>query len=127
MYQDVVDAFQDKHGGSARRAYTHVSAGTEEARAVFKGKVMAIQLQPGRKKMVYIQHGNYITVYKNLKAVAVKSGQTIKTKQQIGTIHTDAITGKTILEFALFKNTAFQNPENWISQGEQIVASAGGK
>jgi hypothetical protein len=36
MYQDVVDAFQDKHGGSARRAYTHVSAGTEEARAVFK-------------------------------------------------------------------------------------------
>ncbi len=98
-----------------------------KARAVFKGKVLAIQLQPGRKKMVYIQHGNYISVYKNLKTVLVKSGQSIKTKQQIGTIHTDAITGKTILEFALFKNTAIQNPENWISRGEQIVASAGGK
>lgn len=98
-----------------------------KARAVFKGKVLAIQLQPGRKKMVYIQHGNYISVYKNLKNVLVKSGQAIKTKQQIGTIHTDAITGKTVLEFALFKNTSIQNPENWITQGDHIVASAGGK
>ncbi|NNC71198.1 MAG: peptidoglycan DD-metalloendopeptidase family protein [Flavobacteriaceae bacterium] len=96
-----------------------------KARSVFKGKVLAIQLQPGRKKMVYIQHGNYISVYKNLKSVLVKSGQAIKTKQQIGTIHTDAVTGKTILEFALFKNTSIQNPENWISQGGSIVASAG--
>lgn len=96
-----------------------------KARAIFKGKVLAIQLQPGRKKMVLIQHGNYITVYKNLKAVKVKRGQAINTKQEIGTIHTDAVTGKTILEFGLFKNASIQNPENWIVQGQNIVASAG--
>lgn len=96
-----------------------------KARSVFKGKVLAIQLQPGRKKMVLIQHGNYISVYKNLKNVSVKRGQIISTKQEIGTIHTDAVTGKTILEFGLFKNASIQNPENWITQGENIVASAG--
>ena len=96
-----------------------------KARSIFKGKVLAIQLQPGRKKMVLIQHGNYITVYKNLKSVSVKRGQSINTKEEIGIIHTDAVTGKTILEFGLFKNASIQNPENWIVQGEQIVASAG--
>lgn len=96
-----------------------------KARSVFKGKVLAIQLQPGRKKMVLIQHGNYISVYKNLKNVTVKSGQAISTKQEIGTIHTDAITGKTVLEFALWKNNSVQNPEPWISQGQNIIASAG--
>lgn len=96
-----------------------------KARSIFKGKVLAIQLQPGRKKMVLIQHGNYISVYKNLKVVTVQKGQAVTTKQEIGTIHTDAVTGKTILEFGLFKNASIQNPEIWITQGSNIVASAG--
>jgi len=87
-----------------------------KARAIFKGKVLSIQLQPGRKKMVLIQHGNYISAYKNLDNVLVKRGQSIDTKQAIGTIHTDATTGKTILAFSLFKNTTLQNPETWISR-----------
>ncbi len=95
-----------------------------KARSIFKGKVLAIQLQPGRKKMVLVQHGNYISVYKNLKNVSVKAGQSVSTKQEIGTIHTDAITGKTILEFSLFKNTQVQNPETWISNGNNIIALA---
>jgi len=88
-----------------------------EARSIFKGKVLSIQLQPGRKKMVLIQHGNYISAYKNLDNVSVKRGQSVDTKQAIGTIHTDATTGKTILAFSLFKNTTLQNPESWISKG----------
>lgn len=97
-----------------------------KARSVFKGKVMSILLQPGRKKMVLVQHGNYISVYKNLSNVVVKRGQNIETKQEIGTIHTDVITGKTILEFGLFKNTVKQDPEPWISKGVTF-ALAGGK
>lgn len=94
-----------------------VHIATEErakARAVFNGKVLSIQLQPGRKKMVLIQHGNYITAYKNLDNVIVKKGQKIVTKQEIGTIHTDAVTGKTVLAFSLFKETNIQNPEQWV-------------
>lgn len=87
-----------------------------KARAIFNGKVLSIQLLPGRKKMVLVQHGNYISVYKNLDNVLVKKGQNISTKQEIGTIHTDAVTGKTILAFSLFKETQIQNPEAWIGK-----------
>ena len=74
--------------------------------------------------MVLIQHGNYISAYKNLDNVLVKRGQIINTKQEIGIIHTDAATGKTVLAFSLFKNTVLQNPETWISKGA-ILALAG--
>jgi len=95
-----------------------------KARSIFKGKILSIQLQPGRKKTVLIQHGNYISAYKNLDNVLVKRGQSIETKQEIGTIHTDTTTGKTVLAFSLFKNTVLQNPESWISK-VRILALAG--
>jgi len=94
-----------------------VYVATEEkamARSIFDGTVLSIQLLPGRKKMVLVQHGNYISAYKNLDNVLVKKGQKISTKQEIGTIHTDATTGKTILAFSLFKETNIQNPEQWV-------------
>lgn len=95
-----------------------------KARSIFKGKVLSIQLQPGRKKMVLIQHGNYISAYKNLDNVLVKRGQSVDTKQAIGIIHTDATTGKTILAFSLFKNTTLQNPESWISRGRSFTLAS---
>lgn len=84
------------------------------ARSVFDGKVLNVQMLTGNKKAVLIQHGNYITVYKDLERVFVKKGQRVKTKQEIGTIFTDKITGKTILGFLLTKNTRTQNPAYWI-------------
>ncbi|MCB0474655.1 MAG: peptidoglycan DD-metalloendopeptidase family protein [Flavobacteriaceae bacterium] len=88
-----------------------------KARSIFDGKVLQVLLMPGtNQKMVLVQHGNYISAYKNLDDVNVKLGQTIHTKQDIGTIHTDAITGKTILAFSLFKETQIQNPELWIAK-----------
>ncbi len=84
------------------------------ARAVFKGKVLAIQLIPGGQKVVLIQHGNYISVYKNLDTVIVSKGQTVETKQNIGSVHTDSNTGKTILAFLLFKEVKTVNPALWL-------------
>ena len=85
-----------------------------KARAVFEGKVLAVQVMSGNKKAVLLQHGNYITVYKNLENVVVNPGENVKTKQILGTIFTDKITGKTILGFLLSKNTKTENPANWI-------------
>lgn len=85
-----------------------------KARAVFNGTVLAVQVMSGNKKAVLIQHGNYITVYKNLEKVLVRSGQKVTTKQEIGTIFTDKVTGKTILSFVLSKNSTTENPKNWI-------------
>lgn len=85
-----------------------------KARAVFDGTVLAVQVTSGNKKAVLIQHGNYITVYKNLENTFVKSGDNVKTKQEIGTIFTDKITGKTILGFEFWNNTHKENPRPWI-------------
>ena len=68
----------------------------------------------GNKKAVLIQHGNYISVYKNLENVNVSTGDKLKTKEVIGTIFTDKVTGKTILGFVLSKNTTTENPASWI-------------
>ena len=84
------------------------------ARAVFDGAVLAVQIMSGNKKAVLIQHGNYITVYKNLENVRVSKGDKVSTKQEIGTIFTDKITGRTILGFVLSNNTKTENPKSWI-------------
>jgi len=84
------------------------------ARVIFDGKVLAIQVLPGNQKAVLVQHGNYISVYKNLDNVMVQKGDLVKTKQEIGRIHTDVTTGKTILAFVLFKEIHRQNPEEWV-------------
>ncbi len=85
-----------------------------KARVIFNGKVLAIQVLPGKKKAVLVQHGNYISVYKNLDNVTVRKGEQVTTKQEIGKIHTDKTTGKTILAFVLFKEIHRENPEEWV-------------
>jgi len=87
----------------------------QKARAVFKGKVMAIQKNPQNGILsVLIQHGNYITVYANLKSVLVSKGEEVKIKQNIGTVQTDKVTGKTILKFQIWQNDVKMNPSLWI-------------
>lgn len=89
---------------------------TEEgskARAVFEGTVLAIQSVSGQFA-VYIQHGNYISIYNNIEQVYVKKGDKIQTKQDIGLIHTDRVTDKTILKFQMWKDTQRENPTSWI-------------
>jgi septal ring factor EnvC (AmiA/AmiB activator) len=88
-----------------------------KARAVFKGKVMAVMVDKKTKlKTVLLQHGNFFTAYKNLKEIFVKKGEQVKIKQELGVIHTDKTTGKTKLIFALLKNTIPQNPANWLKK-----------
>ena len=83
--------------------------------AVFEGKVLQIQLIPGGNNTVFIKHGNYLTIYGNLKEVYVKPGEKVKTKQVIGKIATDTY-GKTELKFRIYKNTSKLNPELWLQR-----------
>jgi septal ring factor EnvC (AmiA/AmiB activator) len=86
-----------------------------KARAVFDGKVMDIHKNPQNGSLaIMIQHGNYITVYANLESTLVSKGDKVKTKQSLGNIHTDRVTGKTILKFQIWKDVQKQNPSNWV-------------
>lgn len=85
-----------------------------KARAIFAGKVMEIQQLKGANKAIYIQHGNYITVYNNLTNIQVKKGDNVTTKQELGSIFTHPSSGKTILKFLIYKNTSRMNPADWV-------------
>ena len=86
------------------------------ARSVFEGIVLNILQYKGSNPIVLIQHGNYITSYKNLSKVYVKKGGRVTAKQAIGQIFTNKDTGKTVLQFSIFQNTTPQNPALWLYQ-----------
>ncbi|MEM6514881.1 MAG: peptidoglycan DD-metalloendopeptidase family protein [Bacteroidota bacterium] len=84
-----------------------------KVRAVFEGEVLAVMGKKYTNPTVLVQHGNYITAYKNLAKVYVKKGDKINTKQNIGEVFTDA-NGNSVLFFSLHKNNKTQNPAYWI-------------
>ena len=85
-----------------------------KARAVFSGEVMQIQHIKGANQAIYIRHGDYITIYRNLATVSVKKGDKVSAKQEIGTIFINPTTGKTTLKFYIYKNADKMNPADWI-------------
>jgi septal ring factor EnvC (AmiA/AmiB activator) len=85
-----------------------------QARAVFNGTVLEVQQLKGANKAVYVQHGDFISVYNNLATVSVKKGQNVSTKQALGTIFTNPSNQKTVLKFLIYQNTNRLNPEDWI-------------
>lgn len=84
------------------------------ARCIFDGEVSAIFQYNGLTN-VLVRHGSYISVYCNLSGVSVKKGSKLKTRDTIGTVHTDS-DGNAILHFQLRKETEKLNPETWISK-----------
>lgn len=88
----------------------------EEARSVFDGVVsQVIDISSGKKALI-IRHGEYLSVYSNLKNVFVQKGQDVKTKQSVGVISTDSGEGKTELHFEIWKGKALQNPAYWLAK-----------
>jgi septal ring factor EnvC (AmiA/AmiB activator) len=86
-----------------------------DARAVFGGTVSTVFVVPGYNNSVIVRHGNYLTVYSNLKDVYVKVGDRVSTGQAIGRIFTDSSNGNsTILHFELWKEKTKLNPEGWL-------------
>ncbi len=83
-------------------------------RAVFSGDVSTVQ-NIGGMYAVLIRHGEYFTVYSNLKAVNVSKGQKVSIKQNLGTVLTDPNDGATQLHFEIRKGAAPMNPESWLA------------
>ncbi|WP_428230694.1 murein hydrolase activator EnvC family protein [Flavobacterium sp.] len=84
------------------------------ARAVFEGVVSKVIALSPVNRAVFIQHGDYFTVYQNLSSVSVEQGDKVKVKQVIGKVRTSGDTGKTIIKFLILQNTSNNNPEGWL-------------
>jgi septal ring factor EnvC (AmiA/AmiB activator) len=86
----------------------------EEVRAVFEGVVQGVMTPKNGNNTIMVRHGNYITVYKNLSKFYVQKGDKVTTKQVIGEVITNKASGETILSFGIYKDSATQNPSQWI-------------
>jgi septal ring factor EnvC (AmiA/AmiB activator) len=121
----VVDGYISlKHGDQPHPVHKNLTihnSGVEistkpgsSARAVFGGEVLQVQVISANNKAVYIQHGDFITVYLNLSSVSVTKGQKVTIKQNIGKIHTDS-SGSAVIKFLVLQNTTTLNPETWLN------------
>ena len=84
-------------------------------RSVFNGVVLSVLKFKSSNLTVLIQHGNYITAYKNLANVYVEKGQKVNALQTIG-ITFDNDESKTTLQFSIFENTKALDPYLWIAK-----------
>ena len=119
----VISSSYGKHASVVSNKVTVTNNGIDiattegaQARAVFDGEVTSVTKLTGTNTVVIIRHGEYFTVYSNLESVTVKRGDQVKTKQNIGKIHTNKTENKTELHFELLKETQRQNPANWLSR-----------
>lgn len=85
-------------------------------RAVFEGKVAGVQYIPGHDYTVILQHGNYYTVYSNLSETKLNKGDQVKSKQVVGRVSTNLITGASELHFELWYQKSRLNPAGWINK-----------
>jgi len=90
-----------------------------QVRAVFNGTVTSVLSMAGVGKVVIIKHGNYRSVYTNLRETYVASGATVKTKQAIGSLLPVEGENISILHFELYKTSGSslekQNPSLWLA------------
>tara|TARA_B110000285_G_scaffold206839_1_gene245734 strand:+ start:1858 stop:3120 length:1263 start_codon:yes stop_codon:yes gene_type:complete len=90
-----------------------------QVRAVFDGEVTSVLNIPGAGKVVILKHGNYRTVYSNLKDVYVTKGAKVSTKKVIGSLLSNEKQNISVAHFELHQVTGSSvsclNPALWVS------------
>ena len=61
--------------------------------------------------IVTVRHGTYISAYINLSSVSVRNGQTVTTRQELGSLGSD-----NTMQFQLRNWTNQLNPSAWLSR-----------
>lgn len=91
-----------------------------QVRAVFEGEVTSVLNIPGAGKVVIIKHGNYRTVYSNLKDTYVSVGSKVTTKKVIGSLLAMDGQNTSVAHFEIHKvegsAVTCLNPTLWIAQ-----------
>jgi septal ring factor EnvC (AmiA/AmiB activator) len=85
-----------------------------EVRSVFGGVVSRVMRIQGENLVIFIKHGNFITVYMNLVDITVKQGDKVKSKEPIGRVYTEKGSKTAILHFEMWQETNKLDPEIWM-------------
>ena len=90
-----------------------VCKGGTTVQAIFNGTVSRVFTCPNGTKGVIVRHGQYMTVYANLGSVSVSEGAKVSTKQNLGTVYTNA-DGTADFSFQIWQGTTSLNPRQWL-------------
>ena len=119
----VISSSFGKHASAISDKVTVTNNGVDiattenaKARCVFEGVVVSVVKPSASNIGVIIRHGDYFTVYSQLDEVFVNRGDKVKTKQDIGKVHTDRAEGKTEIHFELRHGTETLNPSTWLAK-----------
>lgn len=85
-----------------------------EVRALFNGRISSVIYNPSFQNAIIVRHGEYFTVYSNLREVFVKSGQEIRTGERLGIVYTDSSEDKTEIHLEIWQGTKKLNPALWL-------------
>ncbi len=120
----ITEGFGKNPHPTLKNVYTNnrgvdiTTAKNAQVRAVFDGEVTSVLNIPGAGKVVIIKHGNYRTVYSNLKDTYVTKGHKVKTKQVIGSLLSKG--NVSIAHFELHQvtgnNVTCLNPSLWLAK-----------
>ncbi|MCF8345676.1 MAG: peptidoglycan DD-metalloendopeptidase family protein [Bacteroidales bacterium] len=86
------------------------------ARAIFDGEVTSVFAILGANYAVIVMHGEYLSVYQNLIDLKVKPGDTVITKQELGTVHADADDGVAVMQLQIWRSKEILDPDLWLSK-----------
>jgi murein hydrolase activator len=116
----IVQRFGKKPHPVLKGVYTNnngidiMTINTAEVRAIFDGQVMNTFYHPIFHRGVIIMHGEFFTVYLNLKEVYVHEGENVNTKQKIGKVFNDRDDNSAEVHLEIWKGTTLLNPSLWL-------------
>jgi len=87
-----------------------------KVKSIFQGEVINVFAIPGSQNAIMIRHGNYYSVYSNLKQVNVSNGQKIKQGQVIGVVGISPKTKQSELHLEIWKDSKHLNPSSWLKK-----------
>jgi len=82
--------------------------------AVHEGEISRVISIPGYNNAIIIRHGDFLTVYANLKDVLVKQGQKVERNQKIGKIYVEKSEKYGILHFEIWNENQKLDPLKWL-------------
>jgi septal ring factor EnvC (AmiA/AmiB activator) len=87
------------------------------ARAIYPGVVSAVFVQDGYEHVVLIRHGDYLTVYANIKSLSVKKGDSVRAGTVIGTLGpSDSNPSRGLLHFEIRREREKFDPLLWLKK-----------
>lgn len=90
-----------------------VNKGTP-AKCVFPGTVSKIQDNGDGTRTIIVKHGNYFSIYSNMKTASVSQNQQVSAGTSLGIIGED-FDGSTTLDFQIWNGTTPVDPLGWIN------------